>query len=167
MSKSKKRKSRKGFNTGTMLGALALIIAIGALGLSLYQFIPPTGPTIYSASNNDLVPLDGISGVEYLPELNLTYSAKAGDSVLIEFSCIIYLDPTTLIHLYVNFDINGTVPLSNIHVSSESAIFTNGYVRYYIESSQAGEFNVQPYAYITEDYTNSFVRYSLLTVTVD
>ena len=63
MSKSKKRKSRKGLNTGTILGALALIFSIGALGLSLYQFILPTGPTIYSASNNDLVPLDGISAI--------------------------------------------------------------------------------------------------------
>jgi len=167
LSKSRKRKSSKGSSTGTTLGALALIISIGAMGLSLYQFILPTGPTIYSVWNDDLVPLDGIGSIKYLPELDLTYSVKAGDSVLIEFSCIIYLDVTTLIDLYINFDVNGTVPLTNIHVSSESNIFTNGYVRHYIESSTAGEFNVQPYAYITEDYTSSYVRYCLLTVTVN
>ncbi|MHA1402022.1 MAG: hypothetical protein ACTSQE_16865 [Candidatus Heimdallarchaeaceae archaeon] len=52
MSKSRKRKSSKGLSTGTTLGALALIIAIGALGLGLYQFVlPPEGPMIYSKSH--------------------------------------------------------------------------------------------------------------------
>ncbi len=80
--------------SGKGLGILALLIAIGALGLSAYQFILPSpsegslseGPKIYYASNDDIVYLD-FGTIKYIPQLNVTYTTKAGDSVLIEFTC--------------------------------------------------------------------------------
>ena len=41
MAKSRKKKSGKPRNSGQTLGALALVVVIGALGLGLYQFIVP------------------------------------------------------------------------------------------------------------------------------
>lgn len=84
MAKSRKKKSSKKQSTGKILGVLALIISLGALGLSLSQFfLPSKGPTIYSLSYDEIIDLDGISMVGYLNELELTYSALAGDRVLI------------------------------------------------------------------------------------
>ncbi|MHA1258518.1 MAG: hypothetical protein ACTSSG_00755 [Candidatus Heimdallarchaeaceae archaeon] len=72
MSKSRKKKSSKKQDTGKILGALALIISLGALGLGLNQFLGPVGgPTIYSLAYDDNIVLDGISFVEYLSELEL------------------------------------------------------------------------------------------------
>ena len=65
MSKSRKKKSGKQQVTGQTLGALALVISIGALGLGVYQFItPPEGPQICILSNDDIFHIDGISYLE-------------------------------------------------------------------------------------------------------
>ncbi len=166
--KSSKKKSSKKQNTGQTLGVLALIISFGALGLSLSQFfLQQGGPTVYSLSHNDIIVLDGISLIDHLSELDLTYSAKAGDRVLIEFTCEIYVNPIGSTDLSINFEIGGSIfPPSKIHVYTDSYLFTNGYMRHYIESSDAGEFEVVLIASIDDESTGSFIRNCLLTVTV-
>lgn len=167
MAKSGKRKSGKKQGTGQTLGALALIIAIGALGLGLYQFILPAaseGPKIYVSENKDFVLLDSPS--KYIPQLNVTYNAKAGDSVLFEYSCQAYLEPTVGISLAVYFDINGTIPSPYLSLHAVSVVVTSGYMRYNIESSTAGEYQIRIFMTIDDATTNSYVRFNLLTVTV-
>lgn len=167
MSKSGKRKSSKGISTGTRLGALALIIAIGAVGLGVYQlFLSSTseGPKIHVSENADFVLLD--SPTKYIPQLNVTYNAKAGDSVLFEYSCQAYLEPTVGISLAVYFDINGTIPSPYLSLHTVSVVLTSGYMRYYIESSTAGEYKIRIFMAIDDATTNSYVRFNLLTVTV-
>ena len=160
-------------NSGKIFGIFALIIAIVALGLGAYQIILPSpseGPKIYVTSNDDMVFLD-FSTLKYIPQLNITYSTKAGDSVLLEYSCQIRLDIKGSSNtIWIYFDINGTTPSSYIYLRGVATdthnIYSSGIMRYYIQSSTAGEHNVQIYTWINEDYTNSYVRFSVLTVTV-
>jgi hypothetical protein len=168
MAKSRKKKSGKKQGTGQTLGALALILSIVALGLGLYQFILPTavGPQIYIVSNDDLFHLDGISLFEYLDPLNITYTTKVGDSVVLEFSCRIYLYPATFTTIAAYFDNNGTFPSSSIYVSSDSYFETSGYMRHTFEATTAGENYLVIYSYIDDEGTNTYIRNSLLTVTV-
>jgi hypothetical protein len=173
MAKSRKKKSGKKLGTGTRLGALALIIAIGALSLGLYQFIlspASEGPKIYASSNDDPVVFDGIASLEYIPQLSITYSTKAGDMVLLEYSCQIYLYPIIGTNLQLYFDNNGTSASGTIHVYADStetnSLISTGYMRSYIPNSDAGTYNVQIYATIDDESTGSFVSFSVLTVTV-
>ena len=159
--------------SGKGLGIFALIIAIVALGLAAYQIILPSpseGPKIYVASNDDMILLD-FGTVKYIPQLNITYNTKWGDSVLLEYSCQIRLDPSGGTSISIYFDINGTTPSSHIYVHADSAedyqdIWCSGIMRYWYQPSTAGEHYIQIYTWIDEDYTNSWVRYSVLTVTV-
>lgn len=167
MAKSGKRKSSKKQGTGQTLSALALIIAIGALGLGVYHFIaPPEGPTIYVNEYDDIIFLDGISYIEYLYPLNITYTTKVGDSVELEFSCRLYLDPVGQTTLSVHFDNNITYPSSSIYLNADSNIVTSGYMRHTFDATTAGENYLVIYAYIDDEGTNSYIRDSLLTVTV-
>ena len=168
MSKSRKKKSSKKQNTGQALGAFALIISLAAVGIGLTQFfLPPKGPTIYSLSYDDQIVIDTISIVDYFNELELSYSAKSGDSVLIEFSCEIYLNPDGTTDFSIHFDINGSIfPTSRIHVYSSSIIYTSGYMRHYINSSEAGDFDVNIYTFIDDEFAYCWIRYCLVTVTV-
>ncbi|MGY5880504.1 MAG: hypothetical protein RTV31_09640 [Candidatus Thorarchaeota archaeon] len=167
--KSGKKKSSKGLSTGTTLGALALIISIGALGLGVYQFITPPAsenPQFYILERDDLIWLDRYSMFDYLYELNITYSTNVGDTVVLEFSCRLFLDPVSTTTLTVNFDINATIlPLSNIYVSSDSDVTTSGYMKYTYEASTAGENRVLIYT-TCDDETDNYIRDCLLTVTV-
>jgi len=45
-------------------------------------------------------------------------------------------------------------------------IYSSGIMRHYIQSSTAGEHIVRIITYIDEDYGTSYVRFSVLTVTV-
>lgn len=166
--KSSKKKSGKKQNVGQTLGVLALIVSLGALGLSLYQFfIPSGGPMIYSLLYDDPIILDGISTIDYLSELELTYSAQVGDRVLIEFNCEIFVNPIGGTDLSLYFDINYSIfPTSRIYVYTESDLFTTGYMRHYIESSEAGEFTVYIWADIGDESTGSYIRRCFVTVTV-
>ncbi|MFW9767518.1 MAG: hypothetical protein ACFFEM_01755 [Candidatus Thorarchaeota archaeon] len=170
MSKSRKKKSEKQQISGQTLGALALIISLGALGIGLYQLIlapSPEGPTIYVKQYDDIYFLDGISLVEYPPELSLTYSVQPGDRVLLEFNCEVYLDPVGYTEIGILFDINNTVlPPTRIRVYDDHNIATNGYMRYSYESSTAGESTVAIWITIDDEGTTSHIRYSVLTVTV-
>ncbi|MHA2177534.1 MAG: hypothetical protein ACXAAK_04210 [Candidatus Thorarchaeota archaeon] len=160
--------SGKKQGTGQTLGALALILSIAALGLGLYQFILPTavGPQIYIVSNDDLLHIDGISSIEYLSPLNITYSTKVGDSVVLEFSCQIYLYPATLTTITLYFYNNGTYPSSTILVTSDSYFETSAYMRHTFEATTAGENYLVIIATI-DDETSTYIRNSLLTVTVN
>jgi hypothetical protein len=165
----------KGVNLFTTL-IISLIISIIVSAGVLYVAIPivypsnvnSKGPTIYSLSHDDIIDLDGISTIDYLNEIDLTYSAQAGDRVLIEFNCEIYVNPIGGTDLSLRFDINGSIfPLSRIHVYTESDLFTTGYMRHYIESSTAaGNYTVNIYADISDEYTGSYIRYCFVTVTV-
>ena len=166
MSKSRKKKTSKGISTGTTLGALALIISMGALGLGLYQFIAPAqGPQIYILEHEDIIYLDRYSNLDYLNELNITYNTKVGDSVVLEFSCRIWVDAPSTTTLSVHFDNNGTFPSSSIYVTSDSNVLTTEYMRYTFEASTAGENYLLIYTYCTEEVDNN-LRDCLLTVTV-
>jgi len=167
--KSSKRKTGGKKNTGIILASLALIASLGALGLGLFQFfIPPGAPQIYSLYYEDIIYIDGVSIVDYLYELELTYKAKAGDRILLEFSCELYINPSFSTSVSINFDIGGTIyPTSRIYVLTSDVIYTSGYMRHYIESSDAGEFDVIIYASMSEEFSTSFIRHCLLTITVN
>jgi hypothetical protein len=173
--KSGKRKSGNGTSTGTTLGALALIIAIGALGLGVYQFMVPSpttlpspeeGPRIYYTSNNDVVHFDGITQIKYIPQLNITYSTKVGDTVLLEFNCRIFLESLGGTSFTVYFQDNGSAPTASIYLYSANDIYTTGYMRYLFEASTAGVNYLQIYMFIDDVDSDSFISYSILTVTV-
>ena len=160
--------------SGKGIGIFALLIAIGALGLGVYQFILPSpseGPKIYSASNYDITYLD-FDTFEIIPNLNVTYNTKAGDSVLLEFSCLIYMDSsygTTTID--ITFDIDGVPPspwtqMSVTCLSSDVFLRSSFIFRHNIQSSPAGSHVVRILTYIDQGYTSSFVRYCVLTATV-
>lgn len=166
--KSRKRKSGKGLSTGTQIGALALVISIGALGLGVYQFISPqtSEPRFYILEHEDLIWLDRYSSFDYLNELNITYITNIGDIVVLEFSCILYLDPVGTSTLQVNFDINGTIfPGNNIYERSDTPSITSGYMKYTYEASTAGENQVKIWT-MCDDETDNYIRDCLLTVTV-
>ena len=169
MSKSRKKKTSKGISTGTTLGALALIISIGALGLGVYQFIVPPaseGPRIYINSYDDIIFLDGTFYYDWHYPLNITYTTKVGDSVVLEFSCLLRIDPIGQTTLAVHFDNNGTFPSSIIYESSDSNLVTSGYMKHTFVSTTAGENYLVIYTYIDDEGTNSYITNCLLTVTV-
>lgn len=168
MSKSRKKKSGKQQISDQTLGALALIISIGALGLGVYQFIAPltSGPQFYILEHDDIIWLDRYSTIDYLNELNITYTTKVGDTVVLEFSCQLYLDPVGTTTLTVHFDVNGTIfPPSSIYLSSDSVTLASDYMKYTYEASTAGENRVVIYTYC-DDETDNYIRDCLLTVTV-
>ena len=157
----------KDLSTGTTLGALALIISIGALGLGLYQFfVPAPGPQIYILEHEDIIWLERYTSIDYLNELNITYNTEVGDRVVLEFSCRLYLDPVGTTTLTVNFDNNGTLyPSSNIYVRSDSVVMTSGYMSYTFEASTAGE-NYLVIWTSCDDETDNYIIDCILTVTV-
>ncbi len=171
MSKSrKKKKSGKTQVSGQSLGALALVLSIVALGFSVYQFIvpPASGPQIYVTSYDDIIWLDGISYFEYHDdELNITYTTKVGDIVILEFSCRLRIDPISTTTLRVCFDDNGTIfPPSSIYERSDTDLVTTGYMTYTFEAPTAGERLVVIWTDIDDEGTNSYITDCLLTVTV-
>ena len=169
MGKSRKKKSGRSTSTGTTLGALALVISIGALGLGVYQFIvpPASGPQIYINSYDDIIFLDGISPFEYHNQLNITYTTNVGDTVVLEFSCRLRIDPLGTTTLSVHFDNNGTLfPSSSIYEMADSHLVTSGYMRHTYEATTAGENYLMIWTNIDDEGTNSYITDCLLTVTV-
>ncbi|MHA2353476.1 MAG: hypothetical protein ACXABX_10190 [Candidatus Thorarchaeota archaeon] len=167
MSKSRKKKSGKTQVSGQTLGALALVLSIVALGFSVYQFIStPQEPQFYILERDDLIWLDRYSSYDYLNELNITYSTNVGDTVVLEFSCQLYLDPVGTTTLTVNFDVNGTIfPSSSIYLSGDSVSLASDYMKYTYEASTAGENYLVIYT-TCDDETDNYIRDCLLTVTV-
>ena len=161
-------------NSGKGLGIFALLIAIGALGFGLYQFILPSpseGPKIYSASKYNTTYLD-FNTFDIITSLNLTYNTKAGDSVLLEFSCQIYIDSSGGSNtIHISFLINGSAPspykqISITGVFPSTYYQGSGLMRYNIESSPAGTHFVGILASIDVESTGSYVKYCTLTATV-
>jgi hypothetical protein len=147
---------------------LALIISIGALGLGVYQFISPPaseGPQIYILEHNSLIWLDRYSSIDYLYELNITYTTKVGDRVVLEFNCRLFVDAPSTTTLTVGFDNNGSIPTSRIYVSSDIDVLTSEYMRYTFEASTAGENHLVIYTTCFEEVDN-YISHCLLTVTV-
>ena len=155
--------------SGRGLGILALIIAIGTLGFVMYQFFFPTPsnePEIYVVTHENPVYLDS-SGVGEIPQLNITYNTNLGDKVLIEFSCQIVLAPigpgTTII---LSFDLDVGSASSEIMIWGDTPEYCSGIMRHFNQSTSPGEHYVGIQTYIDDDSTLSYVRYSILTVTV-
>ena len=166
--KSGKRKSSKGSSTGTTLGAVALIISLGARGLGRYQFIAPPAteePQFYILEHDDFIYLDEYSSVETVDELNITYNTEIGDTVVLEFSCQLFLQVSGTTTLRLNFDNNGTYILTGIYASSDMNAISSEYMKYTFKAETAGENNVVIIASCTEE-VNNWLRYCLLTVTV-
>jgi len=165
----------KGGNLFTTLITSLIISVIVSAGV-LYVAIPivypsdfnSKGPIIYSLSYDDVIVLDGISLIDYLNELDLTYSAQTRDRVLVEFNCEIYVNPIGSTDLSLHFDINGTIfPSSSIRVYTESRVYRTGYMRHYIDSSPAtGNYTVNIWADIDDESTGSYIRNCLVTSTV-
>jgi hypothetical protein len=170
LSKSRKKKSGKKQFSGQTLGALALIISLGALGIGLYQLIlapSPEGPAIYVTQYDDIYYLDGTSMADYPPQLSVTYSVQAGDEVLLEFNCEIYLNPIGYTEIGILFDVNNTIlPTTRIRVYDDHSLATTGYMRYSYTSSTTGESTVTIWITIDDMGTSSYIRHSVLTATV-
>ncbi|MCK4380797.1 MAG: hypothetical protein KAW51_06615 [Candidatus Lokiarchaeota archaeon] len=128
-------------------------------------------PKIYVATYDDRVYLD-FDSFKLIPQLNVTYNTTAGDSVLIEYSCQIMLDPysgTTTINIYFELDegyASSYIDLRATDYEDYQNVYSSGIMRHNIQNSTAGEHMVQILTYIDEAYTNSWVRFSVLTVTV-
>jgi hypothetical protein len=170
LSKSRKRKSSKSRNIGTTLGALALVIAIGALGLGVYQLTlsSNSGPTIYTSEYRQTVELQvGVFNV-LIPQINVTYNANAGDRVLLEFSAQIYLDyEGSNVGLSVYFVIDSTYASTSSYMKTASEdLWSTCYMRHFIESSEAGMHSIQIDTVISESLTDSYIKNNVLTVTV-
>ncbi|MBY8986257.1 MAG: hypothetical protein KGD65_14370 [Candidatus Lokiarchaeota archaeon] len=91
---------------------------------------------------------------------------------MLEFSCEIYIDifggSTTI---DISFDIDGSPPspyeeISVTCLSSDLYLRSSFIMRYNIQSSSAGVHVVKILTYINEDYTTSYVKYSILTATI-
>ena len=164
-----RKKTGKTQVSGQTLGALALVISIVALGFSVYQFIvpPSSEPQVYILEHDDIVWIDRYSAVDSLYELNITYSAHAGDRIILEFSCQAHVDTDgSQTDLRLNFENNGTyISSGSIYLSSSSDLTTSGYMTHTFEASTTGEYKVYIIATCFEEVDN-FVRYCLLTVTV-
>ena len=105
--------------------------------------------------------------VDYPSQLIVTYSVQAGDRVLLEFNCEVYLDPIGYTEIGVLFDINGTIfPPTRIRVYDDHNLATNGYMRYSYISTTTGESDVSIWVTIDDEGTSSYIRYSVLTVTI-
>ena len=168
MSKSRKKKSGKQQFSGQTLGALALIISIVALGLGVVQFIAPltSGPQFYILEYDDILFIDQYSFVDYHNELNITYNTKVGDSVVLELSCRLRVNPVGTTTLEVYFDNNGTIPLSSIYLQSDVSRVSSGYMKYMFDATTTGENHLRIWTYIDDETTNSWIGDCLLTVTV-
>ncbi len=122
-------------------------------------------PKIYVATYYDTFDLD-FDTYRLIPQLNVTYNTTAGDSVLIEFSCHIRLDPIGISTILLYFELDEGYASSYIDLTADQDIKTTGIMKHYIQNSTAGEHMVQILTYIDEEYTYSYVRFCVLTVTV-
>lgn len=160
--------------TGIGLGILALLIAVGALGFSVYQFILPSspgGPTIYTATNEDTFYLNS-NTFESIPNLNITYTTQVGDSVLLELSCQISIEIDGFsTEVDFKFEIDSLPPTPDTMVSVHGLgpdlyLHTSFIMRHNIQSSSEGSHIVKALTKIDDTTTTTFVKYCVLTATV-
>ena len=164
-------------NSGKGLGVVALLIAIGALGLSGYQFLLPLfsadfseGSIIYSDTYNNKFNLNDDTN-RTIPNLIVNYTTSASDSVLLEFCCQVSMEITGVTYIIFFFEIDGSPPSPYAEMSvrgdsSDTVLHIPFTMSYYIESSSAGMHVLKVMTYIDVDGTTSFLRYCVLTATV-
>jgi hypothetical protein len=161
-------------NKGKVLGIIALLIAIGAMGFSVYQFILPSasaGTTVYATTNENTIYLDS-NTFESIPNLNITYNTKAGQSVLLEFSCQISIEIDGVsTEVDFKFEIDGLPPTPDTMVSVHGLgpdiyLHTSFIMRHNIQSSAEGSHIVKTITKIDDTTTTTFVKYCVLTATV-
>ena len=158
--------------SGTILGILALLIAIGALGVGIYQFVLPVGEiTVKCATKEEKFYINSNSYV-VLPNLNITYSTEAGDSVLLEFSSQLGIElsgfSTTV---SIKFEVDGLSPTPDTEIEAtvmDPHIYANipFVMRHHIESSSEGSLIVKVLIKIDDTGTTSFVDFCVLTTTM-
>ena len=165
-------------SSGKGLGIIALLFAMGALGLGVYQIIlPPASPPdipeapqIYVGTNYEIVTLY-LDVIELIPNLNVTYNVNAGDSILLEFSCEIHIDcsgGSQSIDFY--FEINGSPPspyTSMTVIGDGSGLFFHSSIimRANIQSNTADTHVVEVLTW-THDTSSSYIRECVLSATV-
>jgi len=164
-------------SSGKGIGIVALLFALGALGLGVYQLVfasPASGGAsrTYIVSNTNQIDLN-IAGWRSVTS-TITYNTEADDLVLLEYSCLAKLDiSATITYIQICFVID------TVRLTTSSFIFLRGettsdgqdiydcaIMRHYIQSSTAGEHTVSVEAYIDDSGTTSYVRFGVLTVTI-
>jgi len=158
--------------SGTVLGILTLLIAIGALGFGIYQFVLPSdGTTIYCATKEEKFYINS-NTYEVLPNLNITYTTEAGDSVLLEFSSQLGIELYgTSTTVSIKFEIDGLPPTPDTEIEAtvmDPHIYANVpfVMRHHVESSSEGSHIVKVLIKIDDTGTTSFVDFCVLTATV-
>ena len=158
--------------SGTIFGIFTLLIAIGALGVGIYQImLPAGGTTIYCETKEEKFYII-TSTYEVLPNLNITYTTTTGDSVLLEFSCQLSIELYgSSTKVSIKFEIDGLPPTPDTEIEAivmDPHIYT--YVpfimRHHVESSSAGSHIVKVLIKIDDTGTTSFVDFCVLTATI-
>ena len=144
-------------SSGKGLGIFALLLAMGALGLGIYQFILPAPslpeipevPKIYVAQYDSAFWLD-TSTIEMIPTLNITYNTVEGNSVLFEYTCQISMDiVSSSINIEIYFEIDGTKELSSriykvgYSIDNLQPIYDSAIMRHHISNSTIGSHTVR------------------------
>ena len=158
--------------SGAILGIFTLLIAIGALGFGIYQFVfPAGGTTVYCTENESKLYLSS-SSYEVIPSLSITYATATGDSVLLEFSCQLSIElyggSTTV---FTTFEIDGLPTTSDVEIcatvlSPEIYITIPFIMRHHVESSSEGSHVLNVLIRIDDTVTTSFVEYCVLSATI-
>ena len=158
--------------SGTILGIFTLLIAIGALGVGIYQIVlPPEGTTIYCTTREEKFYII-TSTYEVVPNLNITYTTKAGDSVLLEFSCQLSVELYgSSTKVSIKFEIDGMPPTPDTEIESivmdpHAYTLASFVMRHHVESSSEGSHIVKVLTKIDDTGTTSFVDFCVLTATI-
>jgi hypothetical protein len=152
---------------GSAIAAIALIIALGAAGVGIYQiFFTP--PTTMVAKWEDSVVLS-FSGWTTIPA-NITFKTRASSVVLLEFSCqsklqIIGAVSSLAIYFFVDGTLGSYVYTYGYSTEDSQDIYDSFSMRDYITDLTAGAHNVTVRTYI-DDGGTSFIRDSVLSVTI-
>jgi hypothetical protein len=157
-------------NRGSGLAVFALIVALGAVGLSAYQgFI--AAPRTLVSSNPIIISLN-TAGWKDIPDLNVTYNANPGDLVLIEFSCMCGLDIVPFVsQIGIYFVLDSVKLLTSNYIilygdSSEDsqAILDAASMRYFIPNQTAGAHNVTVACNVEDGGSASYIQSCVLSV---
>jgi hypothetical protein len=128
-------------SSGSALAAIALIIALGAAGLGVYQmfFAPPGTITYVSKWENPIT----LSATTTTVPVNLTFNTKAGDVVLLEFTGytrLVIVGGVSSIALWFYVDSAIGLTISKLGYSGEDSqdIYDSCSMRDYITDFSAG-----------------------------
>ena len=159
--------------SGKGLGILALLIAIGALGLGVYQLILPSpseGPKIYTDTNYTQINLNTVTISYVIPNLTVTYSANVGDNVLLEYSGNVHygiIGGTPELNIY--FYVDGAPPSPHAEMTLKNPTATRDcpvIFKYHFQESVAGSHLVSVSTAIDVDSTGTYLINSVLKVTI-